>query len=141
VVNRAGTSFDFRMTDETGAGVADITRAHVVASDVHGMPRWWDRIDHLDPSIGTDVQLELLRELRRMVERGVLWLLRHRRPPLDLGVTVAAFGPGIEEMGGGRGAVVHRAIGPTLAEAPEDALNAGLPWALAEASAVWPIMH
>ena len=48
MVNWAGTSFDFRMTDETGAGVADITRAHVVAADVHGLARWWERIDHLD---------------------------------------------------------------------------------------------
>ena len=127
MVNRAGTSFDFRMTDETGAGVADITRAHVVASDVHGMPRWWDRIDHLDPSIETDVQLELLLDLRRMVERGVLWLLRHRRPPLDLGVTVAAFGPGIEELAGGLRAVVHGAMGATLAEAAEDALERRCP--------------
>jgi glutamate dehydrogenase len=141
MVNRAGTSFDFRMTDETGAGVADITRAHVVSSDVHGMVRWWDRIDHLDPSIDTDVQFELFLDLRRMVERGVLWLLRHRRPPLDLGATVAAFGPGIEELAGGLRAVVHGAMGATLAEAAEDALNAGVPSDLAEASAVWPIMH
>ena len=127
MVNRAGTSFDYRMTEETGAGVADITRAHVVASDVLGMPRWWDRIDHLDPSIETDVQLELFLDLRRMVERGVLWLLRHRRPPLDLAATVAAFGPGIEELAGGLRAVVHGAMGATLAEAAEDALNAGVP--------------
>ena len=133
MVNRAGTSFDFRMTDETGAGVADITRAHVVASDVHGMVRWWDRIDHLDPSIVTDVQFELFLDLRRMVERGVLWLLRHRRPPLDLGATVAAFGPGIEELAGGLRAGVHGAMGATLAEAAEDALNAGVPSDLAEA--------
>jgi glutamate dehydrogenase len=113
----------------------------VVASDVHGMPRWWDRIDHLDPSIETDVQFELFLDLRRMVERGVLWLLRHRRPPLDLAVTVAAFGPGIEELAGGLRAVVHGAMGATLAEAAEDALNAGVPSDLAEASAVWPIMH
>ena len=36
MVNRAGTSFDFRMTEETGASVADITRAHIVARDVFG---------------------------------------------------------------------------------------------------------
>ena len=106
MVNRAGTSFDFRMTDETGAGVADITRAHVVASDVHGMPRWWDRIDHLDPAIETDVQFELFLDLRRMVERGVLWLLRHRRPPLDLGGDGRRVRPGHRGAGGraaGRG--------------------------------------
>jgi glutamate dehydrogenase len=141
MVNRAGTSFDFRMTDETGAGVAEITRAHVVAGDVHGIARWWDRIEHLDPAIDTDVQFELFLNLRRMVERGVLWLLRHRRPPLDLGATVAAFAPGIEELAGGVRAVVHGAMGATLAAAAEDALNAGVPSDLAEAGAVWPIMH
>ena len=70
MVNLAGTSFDFRMTDETGAGVADITRAHVVAADVHGLARWWSRIDELDPTINADVQFELFLGLRRMVERG-----------------------------------------------------------------------
>ena len=141
MVNWAGTSFDFRMTDETGAGVADITRAHVVAADVHGLARWWERIDHLDPATPADVQFELFLDLRRMVERGVLWLLRHRRPPLDLGATVAAFGPGIEELAGGLRAVVHGTMGATLSDAVEDTVNAGVPSDLAEAGAAWPLMH
>ncbi len=41
-----------------------------------------------------DVQLRMLLALRRMVERGALWLLRHRRPPLDITATVAAFRDG-----------------------------------------------
>jgi glutamate dehydrogenase len=141
MVNWAGTSFDFRMTDETGAGVADITRAHVVAADVHGLARWWERIDHLDRAIAADVQFELFLDLRRMVERGVLWLLRHRRPPLDLAATVAAFGPGIEELAGGLRAVVHGTMGATLADAVEDTVNAGVPSDLAEAGAAWPLLH
>ena len=119
MVNFAGTSFDFRMTDETGAGVADITRAHVVAADVHGLARWWSRIDQLDPTISVDVQFELFLGLRRMVERGVLWLLRHRRPPLELASTVAAFGPGFEELAGGLRGVVHGAMGEAMARAVE----------------------
>jgi glutamate dehydrogenase len=33
-----------------------------------------------------------------MVERGALWLLRHRRPPLDITSTVAAFRDGATEL-------------------------------------------
>ena len=87
MVNWAGTSFDFRMTDETGAGVADITRAHVVAVRRPRACRAGGTASttSIRPS-RRDVQFELFLDLRRMVERGVLWLLRHRRPPLDLGV-------------------------------------------------------
>ena len=141
MVNFAGTSFDFRMTDETGAGVADITRVHVVAADVHELARWWSRIDKLDPTISVDVQFELFLGLRRMVERGVLWLLRHRRPPLELASTVAAFGPGFEELAGGLRGVVHGAMGEAMARAVDSALEDGVPRDLAEAAAVWPLLH
>ena len=141
MVNWAGTSFDFRMTDETGASVAEITKAHIVASDVHGLAGWWDAIDGLGASIDAEVQFGLFLDLRRMVERGVLWLLRHRRPPLDLAATVAAFGPGVAELAGGLRAVVHGAMGATLGEAVEDRVNAGVPSGLAEAAAAWPVLH
>ena len=61
--------------------------------DVFGMAPLWDEIGKLDGQSPSDVQFELFLDLRRMVERGVLWLLRHRRPPLEIGATVAAFGP------------------------------------------------
>jgi glutamate dehydrogenase len=76
-----------------------------------------------------------------MVERGVLWLLRHRRPPLELASTVAAFGPGIEELAGGLRGVVHGAMGVSMARAVDEALENGVPPDLAEAAAVWPLLH
>jgi glutamate dehydrogenase len=141
MVNRAGTSFDFRMTDETGASVTDITRAHVVAADLFALKKWWDEIDRLDAVIDTDTQFELFLDLRRVVERGVLWLLRHRRPPLDLAATVAAFGPGIEELALGLRGVVHGPMGDALAGALEERLKAGVPTELAERAAAWPLLH
>ena len=141
MVNYAGTSFDFRMTDESGAGVAEITRAHVVAADVNGLARWWGRIDDLELTVSVDVQFELFLGLRRMVERGVLWLLRHRRPPLELASTVAAFAPGIDELAGGLRGVVRGAMGEAMAKAVEGAIEDGVPSDLAEAAAVWPLLH
>ena len=97
-VNKAGISYDFRMTEETGATVVDSTRAHIAARAIFSMPALWSKIEGLDGAVSPDVQLRMLLALRRMVERGALWLLRHRRPPLDLSSTVAAFHDGATEL-------------------------------------------
>jgi glutamate dehydrogenase len=141
MVNRAGTSFDFRMTDETGASVAEITRAHLLAGDLLGLKEWWDAIDALGSSVDAEVQFGLFLDLRRMVERAVLWLLRHRRPPLDLSATAAAFGPGLGELAVGLRSVVGGAMGAGLARAVEERRAAGVPSELAEMSGVWPLLH
>jgi glutamate dehydrogenase len=141
MVNRAGTSFDFRMTDETGASVAEITRAHLLAGDLLGLKEWWDAIDALGSSVDAEVQFGLFLDLRRMVERAVLWLLRHRRPPLDLSATAAAFGPGLGELAVGLRSVVGGAMGAGLARAVQERRAAGVPSELAEMSGVWPLLH
>ncbi len=97
-VNKAGISYDFRMTEETGATVVDSTRAHIAARAIFSMQALWSQIEGLDGVVAPDVQLRMLLALRRMVERGALWLLRHRRPPLDISATVAAFRDGATEL-------------------------------------------
>jgi glutamate dehydrogenase len=141
MVNRAGISFDHRMTEETGANVPDITRAHIVAGDVFGLDQWWEAVDDLGTSVDPQVQLDVLLDLRRMVERGVLWLLRHRRPPLDLQGTVAAFRPGVDELATGMSAHVPGVMGKSLQATRAARLLAGVPRDMAERSATWPLLH
>ena len=43
LVNRAGTTFAFRLGDETGAGAEDIARAYAVAREVFGLRGLWAR--------------------------------------------------------------------------------------------------
>ncbi len=97
-VNKAGISFDFRMTEETGASVVDSTRAHLAAREIFAMQDLWTPIEALDGAVAPDVQLRMLLALRHTVERGALWLLRHRRPPLDIVATVAAFADGVRQL-------------------------------------------
>ena len=93
-VNKAGISYDFRMTEETGASVVDSTRAHIAARAIFAMGDLWAPIEALDGAVAPDVQLRMILAVRHMVERGALWLLRHRRAPLDITATVAAFSTG-----------------------------------------------
>ena len=90
MVNISGISFDHRITEDTGVGVVDITRAWVAARDIFDIVDAWDQIEALGADVRLDTQLELFLEARRMFERGVSWILRHRRPPIDIQAVVGA---------------------------------------------------
>jgi glutamate dehydrogenase len=141
MVNRAGTSFDHRMLEETGATVADITRAHVVAAEVFELDRWWGAIDELGSTVGLDEQLAMFLDLRRMVERGVLWLLRHRRPPLDLATTIAAFAGPVGELAVGMAGALGQSVAWSVTDVAARRSALGVPAELADRSAVWPHLH
>ena len=97
-VNRAGISFTFRLTEETGAGAPDVVAAHLVARDVFDMESFWSRIEMLDGLVDVEVQVDLLLDARLLVERGSRWVLRHRSLPLDVDATVAELRPGIRTV-------------------------------------------
>jgi glutamate dehydrogenase len=89
-----GITFAFRLHEETGAPASEIARAYAAARDVFGMRPMWAEIEALDNQVLADVQIEMLLEGRRLVERGSRWLLAHRSRPLDIGATVHLFSPG-----------------------------------------------
>jgi glutamate dehydrogenase len=140
MVNLSGISFDHRMTEDTGASVVDVTRAWVASRDIFDFARLWAEIDELD-EVPLEIQLDLFLDCRRMAERGALWLLRHRRPPLDMAAAVAQFRPGIDALmatmepalAGRMRAIVHSVEASRLA--------AGVPEDLAERAGVWPLLH
>jgi glutamate dehydrogenase len=90
----AGTTFVFRLHEETGAPASDIARAYTVAREVFGMRPQWAEIEGLDNRVAADTQVAMLLEGRRLVERGARWLLRNRRRPLDIAATVDYFATG-----------------------------------------------
>jgi glutamate dehydrogenase len=94
MVNNSGTTFAFRMNEETGASASDITRAYLVAREVFGMPRFWRSVEELDYQVEADTQIAMLLEARKLTERGARWLLHNRRPPFDINDTIAAFAGG-----------------------------------------------
>jgi glutamate dehydrogenase len=141
MVNLAGTSFIHRMSEETGASVADITRCHVAARDVFSVREQWAAIELLDGTVDAETQLALFLDLRRMAERGVLWLLRHRRPPLDIGATVTAFRPGVAVLAERLAEHVAPGFATAVADATKRLIDARVSPPLAARSAAWPYLH
>jgi len=98
VVDRAGTTFVFRLAEETGMAAPDVARAHTAAREIYGLRALWAQIAALDDVLDTDTQITLLLEVRRLAERATRWLLRNRAQPLDIAAITEFFRPGAREL-------------------------------------------
>jgi len=101
LIDRAGTTFVFRLGEDTGASPADIARASIVAREVFGVRSVWEEIEALDGSVAADIQGEMLLSSRRSVERATRWLLRSRPRPLDIAAEIARYAEGARTVAGG----------------------------------------
>jgi glutamate dehydrogenase len=101
MIDTSGTTFLFRLIEETGASVPDLTRAWLVAREVFDMSAFWHQVEDLAGRVGITAQITLLLEGRKLTERAVRWLLHNRRPPFDLQATVGFFADGVRTVRSG----------------------------------------
>ncbi|MCV2489243.1 NAD-glutamate dehydrogenase [Geodermatophilus sp. YIM 151500] len=97
MVNRAGSTFAFRLAEETGLPVPHIARAHIASWEIFGLADLQAEIESL-ADVSTEVRIRLLLEVRTLAERASRWLLRNRRQPLDIRSTVAHFAPAVPAL-------------------------------------------
>ena len=84
LVDRAGSTFVFRLAEETGAPTPELARAHSVAAAVFEMEGFWAEVEALDAQVSAQVQLDILLEAGRLVERAARWLLRAHPRGIDV---------------------------------------------------------
>ena len=101
MVDRSGITFAFRLNEETGASVPEITAAWLVARAVFDMPGFWAQVEALDGKVGTGVEILAMLEGRKLTERAARWLLNFRRPPFDVQATIDFFAGGVLTVAGG----------------------------------------
>ena len=140
MANLSGLSFDHRVGEETGVGVADIARAWIAARDILDLVASWEQVDALSDTVKPDVQIDLFLELRAMAERVTLWLLRHRRLPLDIAAAVDRYRAPMADLVRLDGSLRGPMRDATFAlEASR--LAAGVPEVLAQRSVQWRLLH
>ncbi len=101
MVDRSGITFAFRLNEETGASVPEITAAWLVSRDVFDMPGFWSQVEALDGLVDTGVQILAMLEGRKLTERAARWLLNFRRPPFDVQATIDFFAAGVLTVAAG----------------------------------------
>jgi glutamate dehydrogenase len=98
MVHTGGSTFLFRLGEETGLPVADITRAWLVAREVFGMPAFWRRVEGLASTVDVDARIAVVLEARKLMERATRWLLVNRRPPSGIAETVSYLAEGVTSV-------------------------------------------
>jgi glutamate dehydrogenase len=99
LVDRTGTTFAFRLAEETGAPVSALARAYAAAREVLEMRAFWSAVESLDNQIEAGTQLAMLIEARRLVERATRRLVRARGEVIDIAATIRRFLPGARTLG------------------------------------------
>ncbi len=99
MINRSGTTFVHRAIEETGAEVAQITRAYSVVREVFGLEKLWADIEALDNKVSTEAQHAGYQEIRRLVDRATRWFVDVRFPISDVAAEIERFGPTLAELG------------------------------------------
>ena len=81
LVNGAGMTYWPRLTGETGASAAELTRANFVAREIFGSLPLREELATYDNKIDAAVQTRMRVDMRTLVERASRWLITNRRPP------------------------------------------------------------
>jgi glutamate dehydrogenase len=132
MVDSGGSTFLFRMEEETGLPVPDITRAWLVTREVFAMPAFWREVDGLVGDVDVDVRIGLVLEARKLVERACRWLLLNRRLPFGIAETVSFLKEGVSTV---RSGIPKLLLGRDLATYEERCASfaaRGVPVALAD---------
>jgi glutamate dehydrogenase len=132
MIDTSGTTFMFRLIEETGASVPDLTRAWLVAREVFDMPAFWRQVEALEGQVGIAAQITLLLEGRKLTERTARWLLHNRRPPFDIQATVGFFADGVRTVRSGLPKLLTGRDLSGFEERRDSYLDLGVPLDLAE---------
>jgi glutamate dehydrogenase len=140
LVDRAGTTFVFRLSEETGASPAPLARAYAAAREILDMTSFWSAVEALDNQVEAQSQLKMLIEGRRLAERATRWLVTASAERINIAETIDSFGDG---------AAMLRAALPDILDATDrmtyerwvnELRTAGVPPALAARVAGMPFM-
>lgn len=98
IINRMGTTFVFRLQEESLFSAADIARAWWIANHVFDGERWWNQIEALDNQVTADQQMEMMVLVRTLIERVTRWVLRNKRPFGSVDVIISDYAAKVQAL-------------------------------------------
>jgi glutamate dehydrogenase len=98
MVNRMGCSFAFRMQEETGATLPEVVRAYTIAWEVFNLRAIWTEIAALDNKVPAALQIQMMQEAIKLINRASRWLIHNRRRMLAIRGAIADYGKGAQAL-------------------------------------------
>ena len=93
MVDTAGITFAYRITEDVGVSTVDAMRSYVAADAIFGIGDIWRNIRSasLEHNISVHVSDRMTLDLRRLIDRAGRWLLNYRPQPLASGAEINRF--------------------------------------------------
>ncbi len=132
VVDRQGTTFILRLSEETGADAAHLARAYTVARDVFGIRALWEAIEALDNLVAAEVQMSMLLVTRRVIERAVRWLVRRFPDTIAIEALVTRYAPAVTLLNGAGSSHLDAEVQARVQTAARALAEVGVPGMLAD---------
>ena len=132
MVDRAGTTFFFRLREETGARPSLLARGYAAARGVFDMHSFWAAIEALDNQVDAGVQIFMLIEGRRLVERATRWLVAANTDQIDISDSIEHFRAAAEMLAGALPGILDEEERELFDEPASRLREAGVPTELAE---------
>ncbi|WP_084478305.1 NAD-glutamate dehydrogenase [Nocardia jejuensis] len=89
VVDYGGTTYVFRLAEETGASTEDAVRAFTAVAQIFDLHDLWQRIRTTPMPTQTRDELEL--ETKRTLDRSARWMLTNRPQPLAISADITRY--------------------------------------------------
>jgi glutamate dehydrogenase len=140
LVDRAGTTFAFRLQEETGCAASLLARGYAVAREIFEMREFWQEVEALDNEVDARIQLRMLIEARRLVERSTRWLVRAYPDGIEIEDATNRFEEGARALQKALPDALDEADRNAFSERIESLTEAGVPKELAERVASMPVL-
>jgi glutamate dehydrogenase len=89
LVDTAGISYDYRITQDTGVSPVDAVRTYAATDAIFGIEQLWHSIRAAGLPIAVSDEMTL--DTRRLIDRAGRWLLNYRPQPLAVGAEINRF--------------------------------------------------
>ncbi|WP_292989855.1 NAD-glutamate dehydrogenase [Mycobacterium sp.] len=89
LVDTAGISYDYRITQDTGVSPVDAVRTYAATDAIFGIGELWHSIR--DAGLPITVSDQMTLDTRRLIDRAARWLLNYRPQPLAVGAEINRF--------------------------------------------------
>ncbi len=96
LVDTAGISYAFRITEDVGVKPIDAVRTYVATDAIFGVGDIWRQIRAANLPVAVSDRLTL--DTRRLIDRAGRWLLNYRPQPLAVGAEINRFAAKVKDL-------------------------------------------
>ena len=139
-INRMGSTFLLRMTEDTGRTPAEVAKAFTITRETLDARDLWAQIDALDGKVPESVQVDALQTIWALQRSLTRWLLSRPGPIPGITAAVERYHDGFREVRAGKD-ILPASMRPAYDASYADWKAKGLPEALARQLAALPYLE